>query len=44
LLKVGERATWEHISVLAINVCIVAYMLYIRVREMRNKESAQPVL
>jgi uncharacterized membrane protein (DUF2068 family) len=40
LLKVGERATWEHIGVLAINICIVAYMLYIRIREMRNKESA----
>ncbi len=36
LLKVAERATWERISVLAINVIIVLYMLYIRIREHRQ--------
>ncbi len=40
LLKVAERATWEHVGVLAVNVVIVAYMLYIRVREMRDKSAA----
>jgi uncharacterized membrane protein (DUF2068 family) len=33
LLKVAERATWERVSVLAINTIIVLYMLYIRIRE-----------
>ena len=32
VLKVSERATWMHISILVINVVIVLYMLYVRVR------------
>ena len=35
LLKVAERATWERIAVLIINLIIVLYMLYIRLRERR---------
>jgi len=37
LLKVAEKATWEHVGVLGINVVIVLYMLFIRVRELRAK-------
>ena len=33
IAKVVERATWERIAVLAINVVIVLYMAYIRFRE-----------
>lgn len=36
-LKVAERATWMHISILAINVLIVLYMLYVRVRSARSE-------
>ncbi len=36
ILKVAERADWERVAVLAINVAIVLYMLYIRVREARR--------
>jgi uncharacterized membrane protein (DUF2068 family) len=32
ILKVSERADWERISVLAINVIIVLYMLEVRIR------------
>jgi uncharacterized membrane protein (DUF2068 family) len=39
LLKVVERATWEHIAILAVNVVIVLYMLEIRVREARCRPS-----
>jgi uncharacterized membrane protein (DUF2068 family) len=35
ILKVSERASWERIAVLVINLVIVLYMLEIRVREMR---------
>lgn len=34
-LKVAERATWMHISILAINVAIVLYMLFVRLRSAR---------
>jgi len=37
LLKVAERATWEHVCVLATNVVIVLYMLFIRIRDSRTK-------
>jgi uncharacterized membrane protein (DUF2068 family) len=37
LLKVAERATWEHVGVLATNVVIVLYMLIIRIRASRSK-------
>ncbi|MBV9155408.1 MAG: DUF2127 domain-containing protein [Acidobacteriaceae bacterium] len=33
LLKIVERADWERIGVLAVNVIIVLYMLEIRIRE-----------
>ncbi len=35
ILKVAQRATAERVIVLAINVIIVFYMLYIRIRERR---------
>lgn len=38
VLKVAERASWERIGVLVVNVIIVLYMLEIRVREARCKE------
>ncbi len=38
MLKVAERATWEHVALLLVNVVIVLYMLYIRIRESRRKE------
>jgi uncharacterized membrane protein (DUF2068 family) len=37
LLKVAEKATWEHVGILATNVVIVLYMLFIRIRESRVK-------
>jgi uncharacterized membrane protein (DUF2068 family) len=37
IMKVAERATWERIGVLAINVAIVLYMLVIRVRDARSR-------
>lgn len=36
-LKVAERATWMHISILVINIAIVLYMLYVRVRSARSE-------
>ena len=36
ILKVAERADWERIAVLAINVVIVLYMLYIRIAAQRR--------
>jgi uncharacterized membrane protein (DUF2068 family) len=39
LLKVAERATWERVAVLAMNMVIVLYMLYIRLRERRQTTS-----
>jgi uncharacterized membrane protein (DUF2068 family) len=35
ILKVAERADWERTGVLAINLIIVAYMLFIRLRASR---------
>ncbi|MCU1293829.1 MAG: rane protein-like protein [Bryobacterales bacterium] len=36
VLKVAERASWMHIFILSINVIIVLYMLYIRIRSMQD--------
>lgn len=36
ILKVAERADWERIAILAINVVIVFYMLLIRLRASRG--------
>ena len=36
VLKVAERANWMHISILLINVVIVLYMLYIRIRSVHE--------
>ena len=36
IFKVAERADWERIAILAINVVIVLYMLYIRVAAQRR--------
>lgn len=36
ILKLIERVDWERLSVLAINVVIVLYMLTIRIRERRD--------
>jgi uncharacterized membrane protein (DUF2068 family) len=41
ILKVAERASWERLAVLAINLVIVLYMLEIRVREMRSRENGE---
>jgi uncharacterized membrane protein (DUF2068 family) len=41
ILKVAERASWERIGVLAVNLVIVLYMLEIRVREARSRENAE---
>lgn len=39
LAKVAERATWDRIAVLGINLVIVLYMLYIRIRERKVSEA-----
>ena len=39
IMKVAERATWEHVALLSANIVIVLYMLYIRVRQSRSKAS-----
>jgi uncharacterized membrane protein (DUF2068 family) len=39
ILKVAEHATWERIGVLLINIGIVLYMLFIRVRDTRSREN-----
>jgi uncharacterized membrane protein (DUF2068 family) len=36
IFKVSERATWERVAVLVINLVIVLYMLVIRLRAMRR--------
>ena len=41
LLKVAERASWERLAVLAINLAIVLYMLEIRIREARSREGGE---
>jgi uncharacterized membrane protein (DUF2068 family) len=38
LLKVAERATWDRIAILSINIVIVLYMLFIRIRETSSDE------
>lgn len=32
VLKVAERASWMHVTILVINVAIILYMLYVRIR------------
>jgi len=39
ILKVLEKATWERVAVLAINLVIVTYMAEIRIREARSREN-----
>jgi uncharacterized membrane protein (DUF2068 family) len=41
LLKVVERADWERVAVLVINVLIVAYMAAIRISESRGKHAVE---
>jgi uncharacterized membrane protein (DUF2068 family) len=41
LLKVVERVTWERVGVLVINLAVVLYMLYIRIRECRGALSCE---
>ncbi|MFL6352021.1 MAG: DUF2127 domain-containing protein [Bryobacteraceae bacterium] len=36
ILKVAERANWQHIGLLAANLCILLYMLRIRIRASRS--------
>jgi uncharacterized membrane protein (DUF2068 family) len=43
MMKVAERATWEHVAILATNVVIVLYMLFIRIRESRSEEPASEI-
>ncbi|MBV8553152.1 MAG: DUF2127 domain-containing protein [Acidobacteriaceae bacterium] len=33
LLKVAERPSWQHVGILATNIVVILYMLYIRVRD-----------
>jgi len=37
LMEVAKRATWEHVGILATNMVIVLYMLFIRIRDSRSK-------
>jgi uncharacterized membrane protein (DUF2068 family) len=39
LMKVAERATWEHVAILCTNIVIVLYMLFIRIRASRSKQA-----
>lgn len=41
IFKVSEHATWERILILVINLAIVFYMLYIRLRAMRHPSPAE---
>jgi len=41
LMKVAERATWEHVGVLAANMVIMLYMLWIRIRDSRAKGAGE---
>jgi uncharacterized membrane protein (DUF2068 family) len=36
ILKIVERVTWEHVGVLVMNIAIIVYMLYIRIRDCRS--------
>ncbi len=38
-LKLIERVTWDRIAVIVINLIIIFYMGYIRLREMRGREA-----
>jgi uncharacterized membrane protein (DUF2068 family) len=38
VFKVVERAAWDRIAILGINIVIVVYMLFIRIRESRCEE------
>lgn len=42
-LKVAERASWVHISILAINVIIVLYMLWVRIRSVQHDHALERV-
>ncbi len=35
ILKLAEHTNWEHVAILMINIVIVVYMLYVRVRSCR---------
>jgi len=37
LLKLVERVDWDRVAVLIINLAIVLYMLFIRIRECRGR-------
>jgi uncharacterized membrane protein (DUF2068 family) len=39
MLKVVERVTWDRVAILATNIVIVLYMLFIRIRESRSQET-----
>jgi uncharacterized membrane protein (DUF2068 family) len=41
ILKVAERASWERIAVLAINLVIIFYMMAIRISEARFRENGK---
>jgi uncharacterized membrane protein (DUF2068 family) len=41
LMKVAERANWERVGVLATNIVIVMYMLFIRIRDSRSKSAGE---
>jgi uncharacterized membrane protein (DUF2068 family) len=41
-LKLAERVDWERIGVLAINVVIVLYMLYVRIASCRPPKECKP--
>jgi uncharacterized membrane protein (DUF2068 family) len=36
VLKVAERPNWEHVAILSANLCILLYMLVIRIRAYRT--------
>ncbi len=42
LMKLAERATWTHVVLLGTNLVIVIYMLFIRIRDSRQKASDLP--
>jgi uncharacterized membrane protein (DUF2068 family) len=41
ILKVAERASWERVGVLAINLMIIGYMAFIRISEARLVENGK---
>ena len=43
ILKVAERASWERVGILVINIAIILYMLVIRVRDVRSRENGGTV-